>query len=201
MHITVKALSLAACLSFSGVTLAQAPQTTRVPGEVTAVTAKTITVKHTSGETVVVDADDKVPVVAMKKLTRADIKSGTFVGVGAKVGADGKQTAVQIVIFPEASRGTGEGHRGWNMGPDSTMTNANVDAVVEGAGGNDLKLSYKGGTQTIAVPADVKVLGYVPATRADVKVGKKVVINAVMKDSRPTATRVLVEKDGVVPPM
>lgn len=201
MHANVQAALLAACLGISSTALAQAPQITRVPGEVLAAGPASITVKHTGGETLVVDADANVPVVAMKTLTRTDIKPGSFVGVGARTGPDGKQTAVQIVVFPESSRGTGEGHRGWNMGPDSTMTNANVDAVVEGSGANDLKLSYKGGSQTIAVPADVKVLTYIPAERADVKVGKKVVINAVLKDARPTATRILVEKDGVIPPM
>lgn len=190
-----------ACLTAAGSALAQAPAMTRVPGEIVAATPTTLTVKHMSGETVEIMAPANTPVLAMKPLTRADIKTGTFVGIGAKKEADGKQTAMQVVVFPESARGTGEGHREWNRGADSTMTNANVDAVVDSKNGNDVKLSYKGGSQTITVPADAKVITWVPGTRADVMAGKKVVVNATMMDGKPTASRIMVEKDGALPPM
>lgn len=190
-----------ACLSTAGAAFAQAPAMTRVPGEIMAVTPTTLTVKHTSGEMVEIQAPADTPVLAMKPMTRADVKAGAFVGIGAMKDAAGKQTATQVVVFPESARGTGEGHREWSRGADSTMTNANVDAVVDSKSGNDVKLSYKGGSQTITVPADAKVISWVPGNRADVMVGKKVVVNATMKDGKPMASRIMVEKDGAVPPM
>jgi hypothetical protein len=82
------------------------------------------------------------------------------------------------------------------------MTNANVDAVVEGTSGRDLKLSYKGGSKTVTVPANVPVVTFAPATRSDLTPGKKVFV--VATPAQPgafVAQRVVVEKDGVVPPM
>jgi predicted transcriptional regulator len=189
-----------AALATASTVMAQAPATTRIPGEVIAATADSLTIKHSSGETVAVALTPDVQVQAIKKLSLSDLKSGQYVGVGAKIGADGKQTAVQVYVFPEAARGTGEGHRGWNMGPESTMTNANVEAVVDAKSGSDVKLSYKGGQQTITVPPTALIFTYVPAARSDVAVGKKVVVTATSSGDRYTATRIAVEKDGTVPP-
>ncbi len=51
--------------------------------------------------------------------------------------ADGTQKAVEIHIFPEAMRGTGEGHRPWDLMPNSTMTNATVDNEVASVDGQN----------------------------------------------------------------
>ncbi|GAA4325649.1 hypothetical protein GCM10023144_08220 [Pigmentiphaga soli] len=194
----MKTLAVAAAFAAAAPALAQSA---RIGGDVIAATPTSLTIRHASGETVAIDAPASVPVQAFKNMTLADVKPGSFVGVGAKIGPDGVQRAVQVVIFPESARGTGEGHRGWNMGPDSTMTNANVDAVVGARDGRNLKLSYKGGTQEIVVPPEARILTFVPATRADVKVGRKAVVNADQKGDRYVATRITVEKGGVVPPM
>ena len=109
-----------------------------------------------SGDTVTIDVKSSVPVSAVKNIKLADIKPGSFVGTAATTGTDGKLTATEVLVFPEAARGTGEGHYAWDLGPNSSMTNANVDSVVEGTSGRDLKLSYKGGSNSVTVPENVR---------------------------------------------
>lgn len=88
-------------------------------------------------------------------------------------GADGKLNATEVSVFPEAARGTGEGYYAWDLGPNSTMTNANADIVVEGTSGRGRKLSYKGGSKTATVPANVPVVTFAPATRSDLTPGRR----------------------------
>src|SRR5258705_10558702 len=78
-----------------------------------------------------------------------------------------------MIVFPEAARGTAEGHFAYDFGPNSTMTNANVVSVVTGTSGRKLNLSYKGGTSTVTVPENVPVVTPVPASRVDLMAGKK----------------------------
>ena len=114
----------------------------------------------------------------MKNIKLADIKPGSFVGTAATTGTDGKLTATEVLVFPEAARGTGEGHYAWDLGPNSSMTNANVDSVVQGTSGRDLKLSYKGGNNSVTVPENVPVVTFAPAARTDLTAGKKVFVVA-----------------------
>ena len=67
---------------------------------------------------------------------------------------DGSQKAVAILIFPEAQRGVGEGHRPWDFSPNSTMTNATVDSTVAGVDGQTLDVKYKDGDKKVIVPPD-----------------------------------------------
>jgi hypothetical protein len=107
-----------------------------------------------------------------------------------------------VVVFPEAARGTGEGHYDWDLGPNSTMTNANVDTVVQGTSGRNLKLSYKGGNNEVTVPPNVPIVTFTTAARTDLTPGKKVFIVATpASQGTYVAQRVVVEKDGVAPPM
>jgi hypothetical protein len=193
-----------AILAFVGVTLAQTPavKPERIRGEIVSLDGDTLKVHRRSGETVSIEVKPAVAVSAVRAIKLSEIKPGSFVGTAAMTGADGKLTATEVSVFPEAARGTGEGHYTWDFGRNSTMTNANVDAVVEGTSGRDLKLSYKGGSKTVTVPANVPVVTFAPATRSDLTQGKKVFV--VATPAQPgafVAQRVVVEKDGVVPPM
>jgi len=116
-------------------------------------------------------------------------------------GVDGKLTATEVLVFPNSARGTGEGHYAWDLGPNSSMTNANVDEVVQGTDGRNLKLSYKGGSNAVTVPENVPVVTFAPATRSDLQTGKQVFVVASPMGSAYTAQRIVVEKDGVRPPM
>jgi hypothetical protein len=193
-----------ATLAFAGVAFAQAPaaKPARIRGEVVSFSGDTLTVHRRSGDTVTIDMKQDTPVTAVKNIKLADIKPGSFIGTAATTGTDGKMTATEVLVFPEAARGTGEGHYAWDLSPNSTMTNANVDQVVTGTSGRDLKLSYKGGSNTVTVPEGVPVVTFAPASRADLVAGKKVfVVASPVKETEFAASRVVVEKDGVAPPM
>ena len=148
-----------AALAFASVAFAQAPaaKPARIRGDIVSLSGDTLTVHRRSGDTVTIDMKQDTPVTAVKNIKLADIKPGSFIGTAATTGTDGKMTATEVVVFPEAARGTGEGHYAWDLAPNSTMTNANVDQIVTGTSGRDLKLSYKGGSNTVTVPDGVAI--------------------------------------------
>jgi hypothetical protein len=191
-------------LTLAGAAFAQssADKPERIRGEIVSLSGNTLKVHRRSGDTVSIEVKESVGVNAVKAIQLSDIKPGSYVGAAAMPGPDGKLTAKEVLVFPEAARGTGEGHYAWDLGANSTMTNANVDTVVQGTSGRDLKLSYKGGSNTINVPTNVPVVTLTPATRADLTAGKKVFVVAVPeKDGLYDGHVVVVEKDGVAPPM
>lgn len=204
MSLRLKTSLAVVALSAAGIAAAQAPaaKPERIRGQIVSVAGDTITVKRRSGDTVILDAKQDVPVSAVKKIELSEIKPGAFIGTAARTEKNGKLTALEVLVFPEAARGTGEGHYSWDLLPNSTMTNANVDTVVQGTQGRDLKLSYKGGTQTVTVPTDAPVVTFTDATRADVVAGKRIFAVAVPGAAgHYTSQRLVVEKNGVVPPM
>lgn len=204
LKITVTALSFTAALTLASAAFAQssAARPERIRGEIVSLSGNTLKVHRRSGETVTIDVDDKAGVNAVKNIQLADIKPGSYVGAAAVPGPDGKLQAKGVLVFPEAARGTGEGHYAWDLGANSTMTNANVDTVVQGTSGRDLKLSYQGGSNTINVPTNAPVVTLIPATRAELTAGKKVFVVATpAKDGAYDGHLVVVEKDGVAPPM
>ena len=181
---------------------APAPAPTRIRGDIAAVDATTITIKRKgSGDLVKMALKSDVNVGAVKNIRLADIKKDAFIGTATETGADGKLTALEVVVFPETARGTGEGHYAWDLMPGSMMTNANVDMVASGVQGRVLTLSYKGGSKEVTVPENTPVVTFAPAMRADLIVGKKVFVVATGSSASYTATRIVVEKDGVAPPM
>ena len=115
---------------------------------------------------------------------------------------DGTQKAVEIHIFPEAMRGTGEGHRPWDLMPNSTMTNGNIDSAVASVDGKELVLKYKNGEKKFIIPANVEVVMFVPGSTADLKPGEKVFVAAKkLPDGTLEPQFITVGHDGVNPPM
>ncbi|GLU33514.1 hypothetical protein WKR88_26625 [Trinickia caryophylli] len=191
-------------LALAGTAFAQSPaeKPQRIRGEIVSFAGSTLKVHRRSGDTVTIDMKESSGINAVKAIQLSDIKPGSYVGAAAMPGPDGKLTAKEVVVFPEAARGTGEGHYAWDLGANSTMTNADVDTVVQSTSGRDLKLSYKGGSNSIMVPAGAPVVTLVPATRAELTAGKKVFVVATPKAPGTYDGRlVVVEKDGVAPPM
>jgi hypothetical protein len=191
-------------LTLAGAAFAQssAGKPERIRGEIVSFSGSTLQVHRRSGDTVTVEMKDSTALNAVKAIQLSDIKPGSYVGTAATPGPDGKLTAKEVLVFPEAARGTGEGHYAWDLGANSSMTNAHVDTVVEGTSGRDLKLSYKGGTNTINVPTNVPVVTLIPATRDDLTAGKKVFVVATPgKSGSYDGIFVVVEKDGAAPPM
>ena len=205
MSIRLKIGIALATLAFAGAALAQTPaaKPSRIRGDIVSLDGDVLKVHRRSGDTVSIELKPAVAVSAVKSMQLSDIKPGSFVGTAATTGTDGKLTATEVVVFPEAARGTGEGHYGWDLGPNSTMTNANVDTVVQGTSGRNLKLSYKGGSNEVTVPPNVPVVTFTPAARSDLTPGKKVfvVATAASQGGAYVAQRVVDEKDGVAPPM
>ena len=172
-------------------------------GSIESVDGQMLTVKSRDGTTLKVKLADNAPVRAVVKQSIADVKQGEFVGIAAMPQPDGTQKAIEVLIFPEALRGTAEGFRPWDLQPQSTMTNANVDSMVTRVDGATVVLKYKDGEKTITVPPDVAVVTFAPATMADLKPGEKVFVAAAAKQADGTlnAPNVTVSRNGVNPPM
>jgi hypothetical protein len=204
MSIRLKLGVILATLTFASVVPAQTPaaKPSRIRGDVVSLDGDVLKVHRRSGDTVSIELKPTVAVSAVKAMQLSDIKPGSFVGTAATTGTDGKLTATEVVVFPESARGSGEGHYAWDLGPNSTMTNANVDTVVQGTSGRNLKLSYKGGNNEVTVPPNVPIVTFTPAARTDLTAGKKVfVVATAASQGAFVAQRVVVEKDGVAPPM
>jgi hypothetical protein len=204
MSIRLKFGVTLATLAFAGVALAQTPaaKPSRIRGEIVSLDGDVMKVHRRSGDIVSIEVKPAIGVSTVKTMQLADIKPGSFIGTAATTGTDGKLTATEVVVFPESARGTGEGHYAWDLGPNSTMTNANVDTVVQGTSGRNLKLSYKGGNDVVTVPPNVPIVTFIPAARTDLTPGKKVFVVATPASQGAfVAQRVVVEKDGVAPPM
>jgi hypothetical protein len=182
---------------------AQAPDIVRVRGTIESVDGQTLNVKGRDGAPITVKLADDVRVLAVDKKTLADVKQGVFVGITAMPQPDGTQKAVEIHIFPEALRGTGEGHRPWDLMPNSTMTNANIESAVASVDGQELVLKYKDGEKKFIVPANVEVVMFASAAVTDLKPGEKIFVVAGKKqaDGTITAPSVVVGRGGVNPPM
>ena len=142
-------------------------------------------------------------VVAMEKSSIADIKRGSFVGVTGMPQADGSQRAVEVHIFPEAMRGTGEGHRPWDLRPQSGMANATVDETDSEVEARTLSLKYKDGEKKVIVPPDTPIVTYVMGNRSELVPGAEIFIPAATSqpDATREAVRVIFGKDGLTPPM
>ena len=184
--------------------LAQAPQPTqRIRGDIVAVDGLNLQVKARTGETLAIKLADNYTVTAVAKIDIDAIKPGTFVGAASMPQPDGTQTALEVLVFPEAMRGSNEGHYPWDLKPGSMMTNATItDAVVESAGGRRMTLKYKDGEKTVVVPADIPIVTFEPGERAMVVPGAHVLITATKQpDGSLTAARIAIGKNGLVPPM
>jgi hypothetical protein len=193
------ALVVAATTSF-----AQQPQTVRVRGTVEAADGPMLTVKGRDGQTTYkVKMADNVSVRGIVKAALSDIKDNSFIGVTGMPQADGSQKAVEIHIFPEAMRGTGEGHRPWDLQPGSTMTNAAVTQMVKSVDGDVITLKYKDGEKKIVVTPQTVIVTYVPGDKSELKPGAKIFIAGAAKkeDGTLEAASISVGRDGLTPPM
>jgi len=130
------------------------------------------------------------------------IKPGSFIGTVATQEPDGMLRASEVQVFPESMRGTGEGHRPWDLGPNSTMTNGTVGELKRITDERMLTVVYKGGTKTVIVPPSAPIVTYEPGSPALLVPGVHVIVTATRNpDETLTAIRIGVGRDGLVPPM
>jgi hypothetical protein len=196
---TILAIGAAALLAWPLLTppgFAQSPSTTRIHGTITALKGGALAVQTTGGEAVTIAFDPKTPIISVAAASLADIKPGSFVGSAARAGADGKLVALEVHIFPEKLRGTGEG---------TTMTNGTVGsdiANVSSVSGRTITVRYAGGEQKITVPAGVPVVYFDVGDATLLTRGAHVSVTATeAADGTLGATRITVGKAGVTPPL
>ena len=195
-------LGIALAVAVPMASQAQDAPPVRVRGTIERVEGDTFIVKSREGAELKVGLTDKALIVAIVKASLSDIKANSFVGVTGMPQPDGSQRALEVHIFPEAMRGTGEGHYAWDLRPQSTMTNGNVEQSVASADGQVLTLKFKDGEKKIVVPSDTPIVGYMPGDKSELKAGVKIFIGAAKKapDGTLQTPRVNYGRD-VAPPM
>ena len=182
--------------------LAWAQETVRVRGTIDRVDGDTYVVKARDGAELKLKLAPNAMVVSLIQASLADIKQGSYVGVSGLPLPDGSQKALEVHIFPESMRGVGDGHRGWDLQPSSTMTNGSVEQTAASSDGQMLTLKYKDGEKKIVVPPGIPIVSYVPGEVSELKAGARIFISAANKqpDGTLQAARVNVGR-GVAPPM
>ena len=182
--------------------VAQQPQTVRLRGAIEKIDGHTVTAKSTKGDEVKLNLADKVTVVAVTKASMADIREGEFIGSGAMPQPDGSQKAIEVHIFAESMRGTGEGFRPWDGAPNGTMTNGTVGASVTGVDGPVITVKYKDGEKKIIVTPNVPIVRFEVADISAIEPGAPFsVIAAVPEpDGSFDVSRINVGRGGAAPP-
>jgi hypothetical protein len=178
------------------------PASLRATIESVSADGATLAVHSRAGEERTVHVSDKTRLVLVVPATLADVKQGAFVGVAALPGDGETLKAMEVHIFPESMRGTGEGYRPFDLGPKSSMTNGAVSARVDGVQGPKLTVNYKGGEKEIEVGPSTPIVSFAPAARTDLKAGAAIIARGPKADDGSVdAAFLLIGKDGLVPPM
>jgi len=204
MSKTIQHAFAAAVLALIGFALpAAAQETVRIRGTIERVEGPVYVVKNRDGAELKLTVTDPPLYVAIVKSTTADIKPGMFVGSTGTTQPDGSQKAIEVHIFPESMRGTGEGHYDWDLKPQTKMTNANVEQTVAGVDGQLLSVKYKDGEKKLLVTPETAVVTYVTGDKNDLKPGTKIFVGAAKKQADGTlqTPRITYGKDGLTPPM
>lgn len=189
-------------LVFSVAVAAQAADNTiRLRGTIDRVDAKSLVVRDREGRKTALAVADNLAISEVLPVDPAALQTGAFVGTTAVPRADGTLAAVEVHVFPEEARGTGEGHRPFDLQPGSTMTNATVAAVEPGANDRVITLRYKDGEKTIHVPNGVPIVTLKAGDKSLLVPGAKVIVIEQVRGSQNLATRVLVGRNGFAPPM
>ncbi|MDR7305046.1 hypothetical protein [Rhodoferax saidenbachensis] len=188
------------CLLLGVITSLAVAQTTtptlRLRGVVQQATATTLTLKERGGEVIELALPKELAVSEVYPIALTDIQPGSFIGTAAVPQVDGTQRAIAVTVFPETARGLGEGHRPFDLQPQSTMTNATVDQVVAGASGRTLQVKYKDGEKTIVVPPEAPIVTFRPGDRSLLVPGASVSLSAQAVDGVPTVLRISAGRNG-----
>ena len=196
------------------------PKEENVRGDIVAVSGDSMKLKTRAGQEVTLALAPTLRVSEAQKTTLDSIGEGLFVGTTAVPQPDGTLRAIEVHVFPESMRGTGEGHRPWDLPPESTMTNATVSKiepqaggtsptmtnatvaeVARSAGGRKLQLKYPGGEKTVDVPANTPVVRLEPSDRSKLKAGEHVFAVVTRKPDGTLVAQRMIFGEGVVPPM
>ncbi|MCD7109433.1 hypothetical protein LRX75_10290 [Rhizobium sp. DKSPLA3] len=183
-------------------TAVQAADQIRVRGTVESLDGNTLSVKTREGTDAKILLKDGWKVSSVAKASIDDIKTGDFVGIASLPTAEGGDGALEVLIFPAAMKGTGEGSYAWDLKPNSSMTNATVANAVKAVDGQTVTVTYKGKEKKISIPAGTPVVTFAPAVEADLKSGATVFVpSEKAADGTISSSRVVVGTNGVQPPM
>ncbi|HVZ02297.1 MAG TPA: DUF5666 domain-containing protein [Dongiaceae bacterium] len=206
MKLMIASAMLAATVALAGLPAA-ADSPVHLRGEVDAVSGTGFELTPFGGRQTEVAVTSATRFASLKAAQLSDIKQGMFVGTAALPQPDGSLKALEIHIFPESMRGTGEGYRPFPQVKQGTMTNATVTNIVGSSGttsdgGRTLTLTYKDGHQTVVVPPDAPIVLLGPGDASMLTPHTKVSVTAT-KDAagKLTATRLLIGLDGATPPI
>ncbi|WP_456292898.1 DUF5666 domain-containing protein [Pseudomonas sp. AK106] len=174
---------------------------TRVRGAITAVEGDSLKIHSNRGEDLQVALTPDTQIRGVTLAQVSEIKPGSYIGSAAVPLPDGSLKALEVHVFPPAMAGTGDGHRAFDLTPDSTMTNGSVGDLVASTG-RTITVNYKGGQKKIVIPDDVPIVNLVPGDRSLLKPGVKVVLQA-QKGAANTLTALSISagENGVTPPM
>lgn len=180
MKVTSRILTAAAVVAaFAVTTVVAQAQNVRVRGTIEKIDGDVLTVKSRDGSELKLKLKDNATVRGVIKASLADIKAGTGVGITSMPQADGSLKAVEVHIFP-AGLNFNSFHGNWDLMPGSTMTNGPVQTSVAGVDGQVLTVQYKAGDKTeekkITVTPQTIIVGYAPATKAELKVGQRIFV-------------------------
>jgi len=199
--IVVRALALVSFALVSTVLPASAQETVRIRGTIERVEGPVYVVKNRDGAELKLTVTDNPLFVAIAPATMADIKQGMFVGSAGMMQPDGTQKAIEVQIFPESMRGTGEGHYDWDLKPQTKMTNGNVEQTVAGVDGPMLSVKYKDGEKKLLVTPETVVVTYVPGNKDDLQPGTRIFVGAAKKqpDGTLQTPRITYGRNGAGP--
>ncbi|WP_447651148.1 hypothetical protein [Pseudomonas abietaniphila] len=192
---------LASALMIAGPSQADDAKPMRVRGAITAIEGDLLKVHSNRGEDLQVKLTKDTQVRGVTLAQVSEIKPGSYIGSAAVPQADGTLKALEVHVFPPEMAGTGDGHRAFDLGKDSTMTNGSVGDLVT-TNGRSITVNYKGGQKTIVIPDDVPIVNLVPGDRSLLKPGVKVVLQAQKADDGAlNAMSISAGENGVTPPM
>jgi hypothetical protein len=188
-------------LAFGIISASADDKPVRVVGTVESFDGQMLAVKSSKLGEVKINLTADAIVFGVAKATLADVKQGSYIGVGAIPQPDGSQRAVQVTVMAESQRGLSEGHRPWDARPNSTMTNGTIDQTVAGVDGQVLTVKYRDGEKKIIVPPDAAIQAYVVSDKSELKAGAHIaIVRAVKKpDGLLEANRVNVGRGDLVP--
>ena len=191
-----------ALLSSALIPSARAADTVRVRGTVESVEGSSLTVKTREGNSTAIKLNDNWKVTGVVKASLNDIKPGDFVGIASLPKSRGGDGALEVLIFPAAMKGTGEGSYPWDLKPNSTMTNATVSNAVKDVDGRNITVTFHGKEKVISVAEDTTVVTFGPAAQGDLKPGMAVFVpSQKAADGTLSAGNVVAGTNGVAPPM
>jgi hypothetical protein len=200
-HVIQRSLAVAGFALMCAASPALAQENVRLRATIEKVDGPVYTVKNRDGTEWKLTVSDPPLFVAIAPATMADIKPGMFVGSAGMMQDDGTQKAIEVHIFPESMRGTGEGHYDWDLLPKSKMTNANVEHMVTSSDGQVLSVKYKDGEKKLLVTPQTVVVTYVPGSKDELKPGTKIFVAAAKKmpDGTLQTPRITYGRNGAGP--